>query len=110
MLTLGSFHQVVSVYAPLHGMSNPKYGLGGYEPLLFYLCVLVSLIFATRLPNYLEDTDESVVVTFRPPSNFLLSLSRVLTPTLSSCPFSCPHFPRLSRNCVLYPVRIHGTD
>lgn len=82
VLTLGSFHQMVSVYAPFHGISNPKYGLGGYEPLLFYLCVLVPLVFATRLPNYLEDTDESVVVTFRPPSNFLLSLSRVLTPTL----------------------------
>lgn len=81
MLTLGSFHQVVSVYAPFHGISNPKYGLGGYEPLLFYLCVLVSLVFAIRLPSYLEHTDESVVVTYRPPSNFLLSLSRVLTPT-----------------------------
>ncbi len=35
----------------------------------------------TRLPNYLEDTIESVVVIYRPPSNFLLTLSRVLTPT-----------------------------
>lgn len=82
VLTLGFFHQVVSVYAPFHGISNPKYGLSGYEPLLFYLCVLVSLIFATRLPKYLDDTLESVVVTYRPPSNLLLSLSRVLTPTL----------------------------
>ena len=81
MLILGSFHQVVSVYAPFHGISNPKYALGGYAPLLFYLCVLVSLIFATRLPNYLENTLESVVVAYRPPSNFLLSLARVLTPT-----------------------------
>ncbi len=44
VITLGFFHQVVSMYAPFHGISNPKYGLGGYEPLLFYLCVLVSLV------------------------------------------------------------------
>ncbi len=81
-LCLGTFHHLVSWYAPMHGVSNPKYGMGGYEPLLFYLCILVSLVLALRLPKYREDSIESVVVTHRGPSNFLLALARALTATL----------------------------
>ncbi|MXZ44420.1 MAG: hypothetical protein F4Z01_05525 [Gammaproteobacteria bacterium] len=81
-LSLGTFHHLASVYAPLHGVSNPKYGLGGYEPLLFYLCIVVVLIFALRLPSYREESIKNVVITYREPNNFLLTLSRVLTPTL----------------------------
>lgn len=81
-LTLGSFHYFASIYAPLHGVSNPKFGLGGYEPLLFYLCILVALAFVLRLPNYREESIKNVVITYRAPSNYLLGLSRVLTPTL----------------------------
>jgi len=81
-LILGTFHYLTSVYAPLHGVSNPKFGLGGYEPLLFYLCIVVVLIFALRLPSYREETIKNVVISYREPSNFLLTLSRVLTPTL----------------------------
>ena len=82
VLILGTYHHLVSVYAPFHGISNPKYAMGGYEPLLFYLCILVAIVLALRLPNYREDSIESVVVTHRSPSNFLLALSRVLAPTL----------------------------
>lgn len=81
-LCLGTFHHLVSGYAPMHGVSNPKYGMGGYEPLLFYLCILVSLVLALRLPKYREDSLESVVITHRAPSNFLLALARALTATL----------------------------
>ena len=81
-LTLGTFHHLASVYAPLHGVSNPKFGLGGYEPLLFYLGIVVVLVFALRLPSYREESINNVVITYREPSNFLLTLSRVLTPTL----------------------------
>ena len=81
-LCLGTFHHLVSWYAPMHGVSNPKYAMGGYEPLLFYLCILVSLVFALRLPKYREDSIESVVVTHRAPSNFLLALARALAATL----------------------------
>lgn len=82
VITLGSFHYFASLHAPLHGVSNPKFGLGGYEPLLFYLCVLVALLFVLRLPNYREESINNVVITYRAPSNYLLGLSRVLTPTL----------------------------
>ena len=81
-LTLGTFHYLTSVYAPFHGVSNPKFGLGGYEPLLFYLCIVVVLIFALRLPSYREESIKNVVISYREPSNFLLTLSRVLTPTI----------------------------
>ncbi|MCY3541527.1 MAG: hypothetical protein OXH31_06425 [Gammaproteobacteria bacterium] len=81
-LTLGTFHYLTSVYAPFHGVSNPKFGLGGYEPLLFYLCIVVVLIFALRLPSYREETIKNVVISYREPSNFSLTLSRVLTPTI----------------------------
>ena len=81
-LTLGTFHYFASVYAPLHGVSNPKFGLGGYEPLLFYLCVVVGLIFALRLPHYRDELSSNVVISYRSPSNFLLALARALTPTL----------------------------
>ncbi|MXZ55737.1 MAG: hypothetical protein F4227_05695 [Gammaproteobacteria bacterium] len=81
-LILGTFHYLTSVYAPLHGVSNPKFGLGGYEPSLFYLCIAVVLIFALRLPSYREESIKNVVISYREPSNYLLTLSRVLTPTL----------------------------
>lgn len=80
LLTLGTFHYFASEYALLHGVSNPKYALGGYEPMLFYLCIAVSLVFALRLPNNRDDSPNNVVIVYRPPSNFLLALARVLTP------------------------------
>lgn len=81
-LTLGTFHHLASMSASFHGISNPKFGLGAYEPLLFYLCMVVSLVFALRLNSYRETSIQNVVITYRSPSNFHLALSRVLTPTL----------------------------
>lgn len=81
-LVHGTFHYYASAYAPFHGVSNPKYALGGYEPLLFYLCVIVALVFALRLPSYREDSIQNVAIAYRSPSNFQLALSRVLSSTL----------------------------
>lgn len=80
LLTLGTYHYFASEYALLHGVSNPKYALGGYEPMLFYLCIAVSLVFALSLPNYRDESLNNVVIVYRPPSNLLLALARVLTP------------------------------
>lgn len=82
LLILGGFHLFVSGDSPFHGISNPKYGLGSYEPTLFYLCVLTIVLLCLRLPSYREDFIENVIITYRSPSNFLLALSRVLAPTL----------------------------
>lgn len=82
VLTHGAFFYVASPYATFQGASNPRYGLGGYEPLLFYLCVIVALVFALRLPSYRENSVQNVVVSYRPPSNFQLALARVLSSTL----------------------------
>ncbi len=82
LLTLSTFHNFASEYALLHGVSNPKYAMGGYEPMLFYACIAVSLVFALRLPSYREESHDSVVIVYRSPSNFLLALSQVVTPIL----------------------------
>ncbi|MCY4143867.1 MAG: hypothetical protein OXG08_09305 [Gammaproteobacteria bacterium] len=82
VLTHGAFFYVASPYATFQGASNPRYGLGGYEPLLFYLCIVVALVFALRLPSYRENSVQNVVVSYRPPSNFQLALARVLSSTL----------------------------
>ncbi len=82
LLTLSTFHYFASEYALLHGVTNPKYAMGGYEPMLFYACIAVSLVFALRLPDYREELQDSVVIVYRSPSNFLLALSRVVTPIL----------------------------
>ncbi len=82
VLVHGAFFYVASPYATFQGASNPRYGLGGYEPLLFYLCVIVALVFALRLPSYRENSNQNVVVSYRPPSNFQLSLARVLSSTM----------------------------
>ena len=79
------FHFLVSAHAPFHEVSNPKFGLGGYLPLLFYLCVLTSLLLCLRLPSYREDSIQNIVLVYRVPSNFLFSLSRVLAPVLLVC-------------------------
>ena len=62
LLTLGTFHFFASEYALLHGVSNPKYALGGYEPMLFYMCIAVSLVFALRLPKYGDESHDNVVI------------------------------------------------
>lgn len=85
LAALGTFYFLVSAHAPFHGVSNPKFGLGGYEPSLFYLCVLTSLLLCLRLPGYREESLENTVLTYRYPSNFLLILSRVLAPSILVC-------------------------
>lgn len=82
ILSLSTFYFLVSTHAPFHGVSNPKYGLGGYEPFLYYLSVIISIFFCLRLPSYRQDSSENIVLTYRFPSNFLLSLTRVLAPTI----------------------------
>ena len=85
LVTLGTFYFMVSANVPFHGVSNPKFGLGGYEPSLFYLCVLTSLLLCLRLPSYRGESLENTVLTYRSPSNFLLVLSRVLAPSILVC-------------------------
>ena len=85
LLILGTFFFLVSAHAPFHGVSNPKFGLGGYEPSLFYLCVLTSLLLCLRLPTYREDSLVNTVLAYRSPSNFLLVLARVLAPSILVC-------------------------
>ena len=51
--------------------------------MLFYLCIVVSLVFALRLPQYRDESIYNVVIVYRSPSNFLLALARVLTPVMS---------------------------
>ena len=85
LVTLGAFFFLVSGHAPFHGVSNPKFGLGGYEPSLIYLCVLTSLLLCLRLPGYREDSLENTVLAYRSPSNLMLVLARVLAPSLLVC-------------------------
>lgn len=85
LVTLGTFFFLVSGHAPFHGVSNPKFGLGGYEPSLIYLCVLTSLLLCLRLPGYREDSLENTVLAYRSPSNLMLVFARVLAPSLLVC-------------------------
>lgn len=82
LVTLGTFFFLVSGHAPFHGVTNPKFGLGAYEPALFYLCVLSSMLLCLRLPGYREESLENTVLTYRSPSNLMLVFARVLAPSL----------------------------